>query len=411
MIRALTLLVLFLIFVLQISSTIHNLPLGNPAFCWDIRVIQEGLIYSSAPDIFLQWPELIKAVSQCKIILAGESHLNLRHHELQAKLIEDLVQAGKKVIIGMEFLDRGQSYLPTSHDKSQALPNAQHSLAFFEQTDWFNKVGYSYRYYQPIVEMSQRYGIPMYGLNIPRAVVHQVAQSGLQSLKPQDRALFGEVKTDYIQHRYLIQRIFGKSSISNPAIFERMYEAQCVWDCAMAYSIQQILADLPDDAVLVVIVGSGHVIYDLGIPLRLLEFGISNFTSIVFHELEKEEPDSDPHFKPGKEPLSNPIARNLGHFTIGTPDSSVPAFPNPGCKLSLNAQNQVEITQVSPKGIAAACSWRKQDIVLQLQGQAVTTLAEAQKILTYVAWNDRLSWKIQRGQEILSGETTLTSEK
>ena len=55
----------------------------------------------------------------------------------------------------------------------------------------------------------------------------------------------------------------GGHGVSEEQLFS-MFEAQCTWDAAMAYNAVRALEARPE-AIMVVLVGSGHVAYGLGI--------------------------------------------------------------------------------------------------------------------------------------------------
>jgi len=52
--------------------------------------------------------------------------------------------------------------------------------------------------------------------------------------------------------------------------WKMMFGAQCTWDATFAHNALQVLEKHPEpEAVRVVLVGSGHVTYDLGIQRQL----------------------------------------------------------------------------------------------------------------------------------------------
>lgn len=386
---------------LYADDQISCLPLGNPNTCFDLRLIQQGKIYFSKQDKIGTSADLIQLAVQSRVVLLGESHTNLEQHQQQSRLIEDLVQQGKKVIIGMEFFDRDQNSLLTAWKDGKFSESE-----FLAKSDWINQIGYHYHYYRPILEVVKKHHLPIVGLNIPRAIVHKVAQTGLESLTPNEQAMIGNVKLDNIQHRYLIQRIFGSFAIANPARFDRMYSAQCTWDVAMAGSIESTLALYDPEYVMVVIVGSGHVIYDLGIPSRL-HIPNEQVLSVVFYEVNTPESAmSDPHFPQNKADYQNIIARNLADIVIATDNSEIPSLPHWGLKFAMQEQ-KVIVTQATTQGIVSQLNWRKGDVILQLQGKECNSLEELQTILFELRWQDHLTWQICRGDQILTGETIL----
>ena len=151
--------------------------------------------------------------------------------------------------------------------KKQSLPPAGRIGALLEETGWYDRGGYRWEYYRPVMEVAREHGISVVGVNVPREIPRAVNRGGLQALSDEQREQVGSVSTDgSAQHRYLISRYFGDTvALLPPGWFDNMYAAQCLWDVVMARSI---LGEVAEDTTVVLVVGSGHVAYDLGISRR-----------------------------------------------------------------------------------------------------------------------------------------------
>ncbi|NUM33593.1 MAG: ChaN family lipoprotein [Candidatus Brocadiae bacterium] len=414
------------LFSVLFCEEIHRLPLGNPDHCWDLRLISVNGIYDSILDKEILWDEIIQKASLSKVIFTGESHTNLEHHLLQARLIESLALSGKKVIVGMEFFEISQQ--PVLDEWSKGEMN---EIELLQKSDWFNKVGYNYRYYKPIMDVAKKYRLQMIALNIPRSIVHKVAQKSLHSLSKEESALFPLVDTNHTQHRYLLKKIFGKFVLLAPEMFENLYAAQCVWDVAMSHYTLKAIENCDEQSIMVVLAGSNHVIYNLGIPMRFSKSSSLSTESIFFMEIAPEKPQKkaapetksesnkpetksesnkkDPHFKMSYQEMQEKeiFSRSLARWVIGTKSSDgQEAFPSPGIKLAWK-ENAMEIVSVSEKGIASQAGWKKGDKIQTLGNTRLASLVDAQIFLTYLSWESSFSWEILREEKIIQGTTTI----
>jgi uncharacterized iron-regulated protein len=65
-------------------------------------------------------------------------------------------------------------------------------------------------------------------------------------------------------HRAYLEPIFQRHNFNGQMKFDYFYEAQCLWEDAMAESIARNLGGRS----MVVLAGNGHIIYKFGIPYR-----------------------------------------------------------------------------------------------------------------------------------------------
>src|SRR4029077_17262224 len=108
--------------------------------------------------------------------------------------------------------------------------------------------------------------------NAPRDVVTAVRQKGLTSL-PADQAghLPPRIDTDSDEHLAFFKASFDDSDTMHGAMtdaaWKSMLSAQATWDGAMAWNAVKALEPLAGDpkGVVVLLAGSGHVAYGLGV--------------------------------------------------------------------------------------------------------------------------------------------------
>ena len=84
------------------------------------------------------------------------------------------------------------------------------------------------------------------------------------------------MNTDSDEHRQLFRAYFAEDDAVHAAIseeqWEGMFRAQCTWDAAMGWNAQ-IALELHggEDAIMVVLIGAGHVTYGLGAERQIAQ--------------------------------------------------------------------------------------------------------------------------------------------
>ena len=142
---------------------------------------------------------------------------------------------------------------------------------FVEKSRWYRNWGYHWNYYRDIFLFCRDAKIPLHGVNVPRELVSDVRKKGFDGLTAEQKALLPpKIDTENADHRRLFKAFFEEEdsmhSASMPeAMWDGMFRAQCTWDAAMAWNAVAALKKANDpNAVMVVLIGSGHVAYGLG---------------------------------------------------------------------------------------------------------------------------------------------------
>ena len=386
------------------ADELDLLPIGDPELATSLTSAEPGTFLDCRENRTVTVEELAARLVQSRIVLLGEAHTDLQQKEFHAALLEAMAQIKPQLVLGMEFFQRSDQAALESWSLGEM--NEEELL---EATQWYDRGTYNFGYYRPVMEVARQRGIRVVGLNVPREVVRAVNRGGLEGLSDEQRAEIGEVVTDGSgEHRYLIARYFGETvAMLPPGWFDNMYAAQCVWDVAMARSI---LAELGDGETMVVIVGSGHVAYDLGIARRIsdevagtdrADLSVATFCPVT---APPPDPDDDPHGHPmgdhGMGAAADKPAqftRSLAHFVGAFRDTGgIEAYPRLGLQLKEDDDEQV-VSMAWPDTPAAAAGFESGDRIIDLNGVAFASLAELRTALAEIGWRQRLGFLIGRG--------------
>lgn len=245
-----------------------------------------------------------RAAEGARFVYLGESHNSPAHHQMQADVIEALAAAGHDVVVGFEQFTR-----PVQGSLNPWTLGWWDEATFIERADWKGQWGFDYGLYRPIFETVKRRKLPMVALNVPRDWVRSVGRGGYAALTAeQKKELPADLFLGNPNHRSVFTALMGGHPLTG-AQGENVYSAQVLWDEGMADTALKYLDRMPGGtrATMVVIAGSGHVMYGQGINYRVhRRTGVRGITMTMIDGTEPRE-----------------VSRGLGDFVYLSP-------PGPG---------------------------------------------------------------------------------
>ncbi|AQQ09858.1 putative iron-regulated protein [Sedimentisphaera cyanobacteriorum] len=215
----------------------------------------------------IAYDELVTDLSQVDIVYLGERHTLKRHHDIQQKIITELILKDKHIILGLEQFEAFQQPIIEKYNRSEITLDQ-----LTEQTDWPSRWS-NYLDYCDIVKAVHDAGGEVVGLNARQEIVRKVARKGMDSLTNEERnELPVEIDTSnesYRQHMNNTMMVMAHVK-NNPDMLDRMFTAQVCRDEMMAESLYKaIKSSEKQNSIAVVLCGSGHLIHGSGIPSRL----------------------------------------------------------------------------------------------------------------------------------------------
>ncbi len=391
------------------AAELDLLPLGEESRAYELGFAEAGSIFDTTGRSVVEIEELTSRLAQADVVLLGEEHTAMDQKILHARLVEGMAATGREIVLAMEFFQRDddavlKQWVQGEIDERQLL----------EATGWYDRGGYRWEYYRPVMEVARAHGMTVVGANVPREIPRMVNRSGLDGLSEEQAAEVGVVAIDGSpQHRYLISRYFGDTvAMLPPGWFENMYAAQCLWDVVMARSI---LAEVAPDTTVVLVVGSGHIAYDLGIPRRLDEerdaAGLPRLQIATF--CPAAAPAPDPEGEPSGHPMGgggHGAGESVGapaQFALSLADyvgafrdhGGIEAFPTVGLKLKEDEDGRSVVSMVWPDTLAEEVGFESGDRILDVNGVAPESLGELRFLIAGIEWGERLGLLVQRGEE------------
>lgn len=315
---------------------------------------------------------IIPELARHKVVFVGEQHPRFDHHLNQLAIIRGLHAIHPKLVIGVEFFQQPfQQYL------DQFVAGQLNVEEFLKKTEYYERWRYDFRLYAPILEFARENSIPILALNVPTEFIQKVGREGLEGLSKEERAqLPSKIDHSNAAYRERLEEVF-KNHPQYSGDFETFYEAQLVWDEAMAESAAHYLKDHPD-AHMIVLAGNGHLAYGVGIPERLNRRLDTVSMAIVLNDWEGIiEPDiADYLLLSEKKEL--PKAGFLGVM-----------LKQSGGKLEINAFSETSAAKVT--GI------EEKDELLSLNGHLVSGMADVKEIMWDKKPGEEVAVKVRRG--------------
>jgi uncharacterized iron-regulated protein len=370
------------------------LPLGPAALRGLERRLRAGELVRAASGERLELPALAAALDGVELVAIGESHAHREHHAIQARVIEALRarDRARPLLIGMEMFQPHQQ--PHLDDFVAGRIDERELLL---RTRWYEAWGYDFRYYREILRLARRERLPVVALNAPAAIVRKVGRHGLAGLSPAERAqLPRDLGLEVAEHRALFRALLGIPAGArggghgrdpHRSALETMVQAQVVWDETMAERALAALAATPR-ARMVLLAGSGHLAYGLGINLRLARRRPAlRQATLLCLSTERE-----------RRVLR--VARGIADFVWATaPEGRATSYPSLGVSVEREPAGGLRIERLAPHGAEAArrAGLQPGDTILAVDGRVVRERAELRLLLQEKDWGDRVELRLRRG--------------
>ncbi|HEX6200502.1 MAG TPA: ChaN family lipoprotein [Thermoanaerobaculia bacterium] len=375
-----------------------HLAVGDPAR----RDREVPLVLDAVADTrtgeLLSPADLAGRLASARLVLVGESHTSMDFHRAQLRLIQELAATGREVLVGLEMY-------PYTHQEhlDRWVAGLLTEEGFLELSDWYDAWGYHWDYYRDVFLLARDRGLPLVALNTPREVVTAVRKEGFENLSPEERAHVPEsIDLDSEEHRTLFRAFFeedgeGLHAGMSDEQLEAMFAAQVTWDATMAWNaVKALEARGGEGAVMVVLVGSGHLAYGLGIQrqaARWLEGGAGAAMATVI-PIPVEDEDGE---------RVETVRASYADFVWGLPPAGEPLYPALGLSTTAVSDDDPRrrVLFVPEDSVAAAAGFQPGDVVVAMDGRPLPDRRTFNRRMAGTRWGDRVAFTVERaGQPV-----------
>jgi uncharacterized iron-regulated protein len=379
-----------------------NLDIGDPARKAKTIALAVDQIHDTNKGVDVSPDEVAATLADAAIVLVGEAHTSIESHRVQAAVIAALQRAGRKVTLGLEMFPAEAPTAPFDRWLRGGIDEA----ALLRESGWYDYWGYPWGYYRDVFLLAKQYRLPIRGVNAPRAVVSMVGRRGLAGIGGMDRGQIAPtIDTTNEEHKQMFLAYVGGTSSDAPAgatpasspahggmppeALQRMLEAQCTWDATMAYHAAELIKGNADPkAVVVVLVGSGHVAYGLGIARQAKAYTDKRVATVL--------PIASTPGKPEQ------VRASVADIVWGVPTETYPLFPTLGVSFRSNGDQPTTVLMVSPGSTAELMGLKAGDVLMTIDDQPIRKDVEVRTLLDRKQWGDAVRATIKRGTETLT---------
>ncbi|MCX6575340.1 MAG: ChaN family lipoprotein [Candidatus Aminicenantes bacterium] len=303
-----------------------QLKIGDPRFKDKVLDVAPEALYAMETGTIIPFAKMIQEMKGGQLVYIGETHNSLPMHDIQFKILQALYEQDRNISIGLEMFP--VTFQDVLNKWSLGILSEEE---FIREGQWYVNWNFNFGFYKKIFDLAKANKIPMVGLNAPR-------------------------------------------------------ELQTTWDFVMGYNAVKALKK--EQKKMIVLAGSGHLIYNLGINLRAYEKSRLPGKTVISVFVPKGQKNVR-------------ISRSLGDYILGIPEEEKPAYPSVG--LSFKKFKGLENLVIDSKpidGAAKAADFEKGDVVLVVDGRPWADVNELRTYLAKFKWEEETKFRILRnGQE------------
>jgi uncharacterized iron-regulated protein len=269
---------------------------------------------------------------------------------------------------------------------------------FVRLSRWYANWGYHWDYYRDIFLFARERRIPMFAVNTPREVVAAVRKKGFANLTPEEAAhIPPEVDVDSEDHMTFFRAVFAEESgpvhggMTDEA-WKSMLSAQATWDATMGYNAVQALERHGGrDPIMVVLVGSGHVAYGVGIQRQVARWFDGRVASVIPVPV-RDETDG----------RIETVRASYADFVWGIPPELGPLYPSLGVSTRAVEGAARQVIQVHRDSVAARAGLKVNDVLMSLDGEPISDQETFNRLMASKRWGDGATREVRRGEEVIA---------
>lgn len=230
-------------------------------------------IDSKSPEVRTH-RSVMHEMAKKRVVLLGEQHDRHDIHRWQVNVSASLLALRDELAVGFEMFPR--RIQPVLDEWVAGKLEAEQ---FLEKAEWSKVWGFDADLYWSLFHFCREFNVKMLALNCRRDLVTRVGTEGWEAIAEEDRDGLTPARPASLAHREHLLRltnggppiIQGKSA--DAPEFDHFVRAQQTWDRAFACNIASYLEEKPE-ALVVGIIGRGHMEYGFGTPDQLDDLGI-----------------------------------------------------------------------------------------------------------------------------------------
>jgi len=324
---------------------------------------------------------LLERMADRQVVLLGEIHDSAEDHRWQLQTLTQLAARRPQIALALEMFPRRLQ--PVLDDWVAGKLSEQE---FLVRTEWDKVWTYDARDYLPLFHFARMNRLPMLAMNVERSLPEAVGKSGWDAVPEAQKEGLSKPAPPSTEYLRDLRAIFEHhpAKARGEAAFPYFVEAQTVWDRAMAQRIAQHLAEHPD-ALVVGILGAGHVRHGRGVAHQLRDLGVKRIGALMTWNHD--------------EPCTH-IAKGIADAVlVVAPPRDNPPRLGIATDGAAPGRDGVRIANVTAGSIAERAGLKADDVLLEIAGQPVKSFMTVRAAVQRQAPGTWLPIKVRRGAE------------
>jgi uncharacterized iron-regulated protein len=305
-------------------------------------------------------------------------------------MIRALRESGRRVLVGLEMYPA-----PEQRWLDQWREGLLTEDGFVRLSRWYEHWGYHWLLYRDIFLYARDQALPMFALNTPREVVQAVRKKGVASLTPEEaKYVPPQIKMDDPEHLAFFRASFEDGDMAHGGGSDEMFKsfaaAQATWDATMGYNAVHALESVNDPkAIMVVLVGSGHVAYGVGIALQMRQWYDGRVATLVPVPVSLADGREIPR-----------VRASYADFVWGLPPETDSLFPRLGISTRTGQGDaQREVIMVERDSVAAKAGFQVKDVLVSIDGEPIRDREAFNRLMARKQWGDAATFVVRRGDQ------------
>lgn len=257
--------------------------LGILAYLILAKGVMAATILAEGPSI-VPFGEFVEVLAQKDVVYLSEVHTSQGIHDVQLETIRSL-QPLRPLVVAMEMFQ-----LPYQRYLDAYVQGALSESELLEVSEYEERWGYDPKFYLPILRFARDHGIRLWATQIPTELTREVRSVGIENVS----SPYLPNPTVVPSGRYVdrLREIYGEHP--RQGSFEQFLGVQLAWDNGTALALRRSLEAFPG-ALVVVLIGVGHVQEGLGVPqiLKAMAPWVSQAVSVPVYDPSELKPGED----------------------------------------------------------------------------------------------------------------------
>jgi uncharacterized iron-regulated protein len=327
--------------------------------------------------------EVIARAARARVVLLGEHHDRADDHRWQLQTIAALAARRDSVVLGFEMFPRRMQpvldrWVAGELDAPQLL----------RDTGWARVWGFPPELYLPLFEFARLNRVPMRALNVDRTLVARVGREGWAAIPAAEREGITDPAPPSAAYQTALSEVMAAhgahagADAGDELARRRFVEAQLTWDRALAEGLAEGARRWPD-ALVIGVLGSGHLEHGHGVPHQLAALGVRDVVVLLPWDAGRS---------------CTGLTSDLADAVFGIPPSTATARTPPRLGVTLAADPRgARVREVAAGSIAAAAGLRRGDVIVEAAGAPVRTPDDLRAMVDLQAPGTWLPLRVLRG--------------